>query len=236
MIPVYEKDSLANTFEDWHIFNRILIDYRIDAILPYVIQGPVLDVGCGKGEIAAAVATELGMRVHGIDPDKDKIDGIDEVDGCAFSNVELEECELPERYNTVICSHVLEHSENTHTFLRSCYSALNPGGRVIVTVPNALSLHKRIAEHMGIGEFYVLSVTDKIQEHKHTFDRYKLRALMRSIGFEIIVEKGIMMKPFSSAQMAKYLSKRWHDALYELGKDENLTDYCSSLMMVGRKP
>lgn len=236
MIPAYEEGKLATTIEDWYTFNRILLDYRIVAILPHVVQGPVLDVGCGKGEIATAIATELEMRVHGIDPDEEKIRGIEEVHGCTFHNTGLEECEMREEYNTVVCSHVLEHAENTHNFLRDCYSALNPGGRIIVTVPNALSLHKRIAGHMGLSEFYVLSVTDKMQEHKHLFDRNSLRALMRSIGFEIIVEKGIMVKPFSSAQMAKYLGKRWHDALYELGKDENLIDYCSSLLMVGRRP
>jgi len=234
VISKYDDKKLTSATEEFAIFNRILLDYRIGEILPLVLRGPVLDVGCGYGEISKEIAS-LGMIVHGIDPDEEKIKNTPTIDGCTFECTNLEKWHTDYRYNTIVCSHVYEHVEDEFRFLRACYELLNFGGRIIVTVPNALSLHKRLGDFMGLSKPYELSATDESANHKRTLDRDILRSVMRATGLDIIVEKGIMLKPFASAQMAKYLDSQWHDAFYEIGKNEDLIDYCSSLLMVGEK-
>ncbi len=234
MIPIYNDKLLEDTAEDWQEFNDILLEYRIAEIIQYVNQGPVLDVGCGNGEISAAIA-ETGILVHGIDPDETKIENATAIGNITFEVGDIETWEVPHLYNTVVCSHVLEHSVNPYTFLMACRDAIDINGRIVVTCPNALSLNKRIAETIGLSNSFKLSVTDIRQDHTVLFDRDRMRGLLVATGFEVIVERGIMLKPFSSAQMNKYLSAVWHDAFYEIGKDPGLIDYCSSLLMVGRK-
>jgi 2-polyprenyl-3-methyl-5-hydroxy-6-metoxy-1,4-benzoquinol methylase len=235
LISKYDGKKLTSTAEDCAIFNRILLDYRIGEILPYVLHGPVLDVGCGYGEISEAIAN-LGMIVHGIDPDEEKIKNTPTIDGRTFECANLEQWNTDHRYSTIVCSHVFEHVEDEFRFVHACYELLVLGGRIIVTVPNALSLHKRLGDIMGLSEPYKIGASDMLDNHKRTLDRDILRSVMRSAGLDVIVEKGIMLKPFASAQMAKYLDSRWHDAFYEIGKNEDLIDYCSSLLMVGEKP
>ena len=235
MIPRYNDKLLGDTIEDWQEFNNILLEYRIAEIVQHVNQGPVLDVGCGNGEISAAIA-ELGMLVNGIDPDETKIKKASDIADIVFEVGDIETWKAPYLYSTVVCSHVLEHSVNPYTFLVACHNALDIKGKIIVTCPNALSLNKRIADIMELSEPFKLSVTDKLQDHVVLFDRDRMRGLLVAAGFEVVVESGIMLKPFASAQMAKYLDARWHDAFYEIGKDPHLIDYCSSLLMVGRKP
>lgn len=227
MISKYDDKKLESTVEDWQEFNDILLGYRIKEILQYVELGPVLDVGCGRGEIAEALA--LDYSVLGIDP------GELPRGRAAYIQGELEDFEFAYKFGTIICSHVIEHSDNPYTFLMGCRKIIHKTGLLIITCPNALSLHKRIGDAMRLSEPYKLSVTDEMQHHKHTFDRETLRALLIATGFEVVVENGIMLKPFSSAQMNKYLDSQWHDAFYEIGKDPYLIDYCSSLLMVGRK-
>lgn len=227
MISKYDSKKLESTVEDWQEFNDILLLYRIKEIIPHVADGPVLDVGCGRGEISELLAEDY--TVVGIDP------GELPEGKATYIKGELEGMEFNHTFGTIICSHVIEHSDNPYSFLIACRAVLKSGGTLIVTCPNALSLHKRLGDFMKLSKPYELSVTDEMQHHKHTFGRYRLHALLIACGFEVTVEKGIMLKPFSSAQMNKYLDSRWHDAFHEIGKNEDLIDYCSSLLMVARK-
>ena len=43
---------------------------------------------------------------------------------------------------------VLEHVADPRSILRNIMPALVPGGKLIATVPNALSLHRRIGKSM----------------------------------------------------------------------------------------
>lgn len=247
-IPLYDDEDLKATVDDWQIFNDVLLKYRAETILLAIKNRPrgatahteqygsVLDVGCGAGEITQ-ILKSAGYDVLGIDPDEEKIRQArgnygHEID---FWPYDIESLPNSKVYETVVCSHVIEHSENPYNFLKLCHKHLIGRGFIIVTCPNALSLHKRIGNILDLSELYGISATDKRQDHKHTFDREMLRALLVATGFDVIEEQGLMLKPFTSAAMAKYLDPRYFDAFFLVGKDEALIDYCSSILIVGQK-
>jgi len=105
---------------------RVLADYDFDT---------VLDVGGGAGE-QAAVFEAFGKHVTGVDygrsvyferrsPQRSVIVG------------DFNTLELPERYDLVWCSHVLEHQLDPHRFLQRLHAATKEGGVLAVTVPPA---------------------------------------------------------------------------------------------------
>jgi SAM-dependent methyltransferase len=102
----------------------------------FVDQGDsVLEVGCGLGHFASA----LGAREYvGLELSR-KAKEIAAAQGLAVIAERVEEFALrhQNRFNIVCSFQVLEHVENVASFLESCLRCLKPGGRLIISVPNA---------------------------------------------------------------------------------------------------
>ncbi len=96
--------------------------------------GRVLDVGCGRGDLGAALI-ERGWSVTGIEPSPAACEvaaarGIDVRRG-TLDDVELER----DTYAAASFRHSLEHVVDPVADLAAVREALEPGGRVLVTVP-----------------------------------------------------------------------------------------------------
>jgi SAM-dependent methyltransferase len=97
--------------------------------------GRGVDVGCGRGDIAATLVGH-GWAMTGVEPSASACEaaarrGIDARCG-TLSTVELE----PERYHAAVFRHSLEHINDPVDALTRVRSALVPGGLVLITVPN----------------------------------------------------------------------------------------------------
>jgi 2-polyprenyl-3-methyl-5-hydroxy-6-metoxy-1,4-benzoquinol methylase len=233
----YDDEALRTKTDEFLEFNQVLREYRWKEVARYMQGGDILDVGCGQTYMVrklSELSRVIGINVNGVDPDSERLHKAREIPHVKFHLGTLEGFDFPHKYHVIICSHVIEHAHDPYEFLQGAHRNLYDSGRLILTCPNALSLHKRVSEIAGLSEPYKLSATDLMQDHKHIFDRLKLETLVRAAGFEIEVSKGIMLKPFPNAMMADLISRRFADALYEIGKDPALTDYCSSLMIVAR--
>jgi SAM-dependent methyltransferase len=85
--------------------------------------GRVLEVGCGRGDLARAVAG-LGYRVTAIDPEAPA--------GAIFQAVSLEEFSDPGPFDAVLSSLALHHIPDLRGALAKIQRLLRPGGRLIV--------------------------------------------------------------------------------------------------------
>jgi ubiquinone/menaquinone biosynthesis C-methylase UbiE len=115
----------------------------VDAVAYHVpVGGSVLDLGCGTGELAIALATS-GMRTTGCDisPEMLRIAAEADASDNVVDWVELEPDwqALPFRagaLDAVVASSVFEYVHNPATVLRECHRVLRPGGIVLCTVPD----------------------------------------------------------------------------------------------------
>lgn len=97
--------------------------------------GRGLDIGCGRGDLAAALIAR-GWRMSGVEPSAAACEsaarrGVDVICG-TLSTVALE----AGAFDAVIFHHSLEHTADPVAALSSTSRALAPGGVVLVTVPN----------------------------------------------------------------------------------------------------
>ena len=103
----------------------------------------ILDIGCGYGNLIAALKIQGYSNVYGLDLSKDQALTTEKMSGCRCYNTSVQE--LPkEQYGTyglIFCNHVLEHIENgqIESFLRVVSRLLKPTGTLVITVPNAMS-------------------------------------------------------------------------------------------------
>jgi SAM-dependent methyltransferase len=117
-----------------------------DLTLPDVYRlvprdGEVLDVGC-FGFRQVQIAADAGMpalRHAGVDfvPEADPPAGYD------YRHADLNTDPLPfedDRFDLVVCSHVLEHIADPLRFFAECVRVAKPGGLVFVETPSERSL------------------------------------------------------------------------------------------------
>ncbi len=127
------------------------------------------------------------------------------------------------RYGTIIAGDILRYIEEPVPFLQRLRSWLEPHGRLIVTVPNSRSLHRRIGTLLGIEPHpEEANARDKEVGNLRAYDRYQLRHELTSAGLHPIELRGCFLKPLSSVQMSDW-SDELLQAFLEIG--DELEDY-----------
>ena len=139
-------------------------------------QSPVIDVGCGRGELLALCRDE-GIAAKGYDTNERSVAdlvgrGLDasvgSIPGC-FANVESGSV------GTIVAMHVVEHlpSDVLFTLFTEASRALRSGGYLAIETPNAASL--------------VVSATELWKDPTHLGPRHlaALVTLGRETGFEV---------------------------------------------------
>lgn len=137
-------------------------------------RGPVLDIGCGRGELLQALAAE-GVAGVGVDTDADMVAeaaerGVDvhRADGVAWLR------EQPEAsFGAIVAIQVLEHLpfEAVLSLIDLARTRLRPGGVLVAETPNPASL-------IVLGNSYILDPT-----HVRPLHPSLLAFLCESAGF-----------------------------------------------------
>lgn len=183
--------------------DRRVNQFAIDRLVPR-LRGPrVLELGCGDGVWTEALVRALG-HVTVVDGSRELVDKLAARLGSAVTAhcALFEQLALAERFDEVVCAHVLEHVEDAVEVLGIAHRHLRPGGHGLFVVPNAESLHRKVGVAMGIlGDPTDLSDSDRFIGHRRVYRIEALAADMRAAGFEVVDWGGVFLKPLSNAQM-----------------------------------
>jgi cyclopropane fatty-acyl-phospholipid synthase-like methyltransferase len=145
----------------------------------------VLDIGCGIGWFAAAVASQYRAEVLAIDASEYAINEARKRYG-NVNNLDFQVCdallmEYEEVFDRILCFDVLEHFsyEDAQTLLKKIYEALKEGGSQVLCVPindvGHLPPVRKLAKFLNIPTF----------EHKTFFSVQGIEAELRRVGFSI---------------------------------------------------
>lgn len=178
------EDSGALGYEDYdadrpqllHTFRR-----RIRALTRQLGQpGRLLDVGCATG-IGVQAARDLGWEAEGIDLSAYAVAQGREQHHQPLHAAELETWQSPlAPYDAITMWDYIEHVPDPGRTLAAAYRLLRPGGRLVVTTPDAASIPARWygAKWMGY----------KRDEHLVYLTAPQLRAFLRAAGFRPLFE------------------------------------------------
>jgi 2-polyprenyl-3-methyl-5-hydroxy-6-metoxy-1,4-benzoquinol methylase len=216
-------------------FNKRLVSYRAKTIIELCKGQKVLELGCGDGAITEELVKHFS-EVVAVDGSKTRIErarkrlaSIKDKEGRVAFHISLfEDLKLEDSFDTIICAAILEHVDDPIQILVKAKSWLKEDGHIIIVVPNARSLHRRIGKTMGlISDVHELSERDFAVGHKRYYDVDMLSEDIVKSGLEIESIGGILLKPLSNAQMEQ-LSAEITNAFYQLGR-ELPPDYCAEI-------
>lgn len=148
-----------------------ILTYGKNLLLKELVRGnSVLDVGCGAGVLLEELEKK-GKKVTGIDISEKAINAAKKrLKNTKFYNKPLKKLKLKTKFETVVCSEVLEHVEDDKEFLRLLGDFVKENGELIITVP----AHK-----------WLYGPHDKYLGHYRRYSKDELRKKIEDSGFKI---------------------------------------------------
>jgi 2-polyprenyl-6-hydroxyphenyl methylase/3-demethylubiquinone-9 3-methyltransferase len=187
-------------FRPLHRINPIRLDYIAGH---HELQGAeTLDVGCGGGILAEAMATR-GAKVTGIDR-SEKALAVARLHaresgwtiGYHCSDAETWAETHSDTYDVVTCMEVLEHVPDVESTVEACVRMLKPGGAFFFATLNRTVKSFLVAI---VGAEYVLNWLPKGTHHYDKFVRpSELVGLLRRAGLEVEDLRGMSFEVLSN--------------------------------------
>jgi 2-polyprenyl-6-hydroxyphenyl methylase/3-demethylubiquinone-9 3-methyltransferase len=195
-------------FKPLHMFNPIRIEYITENIQKhfkikkdkanYLDGLNILDIGCGGGLISEPLA-RLGARVTGIDASIKNINVAklhSKKNGLKINylNTSPENFNAIEKFDVILNLEIVEHVENVHLYIRSCYKLLKKNGLMFTATLNRsfTSYIKAI-----IGAEYILRW---LPIGTHDWNKFikpeELEKLLSQEKFSTCDVKGLKFNPF----------------------------------------
>jgi 2-polyprenyl-6-hydroxyphenyl methylase / 3-demethylubiquinone-9 3-methyltransferase len=187
-------------FRPLHQINPLRLDW-IYQIAP--LSGKqVLDIGCGGGILADAMARK-GARVLGIDLAGKalKVAQLHALEantqGVQYREISAEAlaAETPARFDVVTCMEMLEHVPDPASVVRACAALVKPGGRVFFSTinRNAKSFLFTI-----VGAEYVLKLLPRgTHEYAKLIRPSELASHCRAARLELLATRGLEYNPIT---------------------------------------
>lgn len=201
-----QLETIANAYitpDPGRIIDQKTVRLIVKEIMP-MIKGPkVLEMGFGDNCWTDSIIRNFGHS-YIVDASKKLIDKARKIynDKITIYQSFFEEFTPIERFDTILSTFVLEHVEDPVQVLGMTKNWLNDDGTLIVIVPNADSLHRRLAVCMGMQKnTWDIGETDKKMGHRRVYTIDKMAKDISKAGLKIIDKKGIHVKLFPQAMM-----------------------------------
>lgn len=216
----------------------VMHPYMLKSFIPFFRNGNLLELGSYKGDFTKRILqyfldiTCVEASNEAVDFAKKELKGKVKIYNSLFELVTL-----PDRYDNILLTHVLEHIDNPVLILKRINDEwLSEKGRLFLVCPNANAPSRQIAVKMGIIT-HNSAVTPQELEHGHRCT-YTLDTLERdavAAGLKVVHRSGIFFKAMANFQWDRLLqtdiiSREYLDGCYKLG--HLYPDLCASIFLM----
>ena len=144
----------------------------------------LLDVGCARGHLSTALQKQ-GWKVTGIEYDPQDAQaaqeaGISMIVGTAESALS----NMTDTFDVIVFADVLEHFLEPLEVLTLAKNCLNPGGRIVISIPNVAHLTVRLQLLLGSFNYTDRGILDRT--HLHFYTKRSLREMITQANLEIV--------------------------------------------------
>ena len=191
-------------FKPLHTINPLRLDWIESVLGVGGVRGKrVLDVGCGGGILAEAMARRGATEVLGIDLASKplrvaQLHALEvNVTHVAYREVAVEDLatEQPASFDVITCMEMLEHVPDPASVVRACGALGKPGGQVFFST---LNLNLKSFAFAIVGAEYVLNLLPKGTHEYAKFIRpSELAKSCRDAGLQIERTRGMSYNPFT---------------------------------------
>ena len=177
-----------------HVYDRDIQDSErtsLSVLTGHIPAGArVLDLGCGSGAIGRFLAARDGTAAGPIDGLTISADEAAlaaptyrRVEVADLDAAHLPQLFAPAGYDAIVCADVLEHIRQSPRVLAECRALLAPGGRLLLSIPNA-GYSGLVAELMA-GEFRYRTEGLLDETHVRFFTRRTLLRFLAEHGWAV---------------------------------------------------
>ena len=182
---------MTDANRDLHVYLRSIAQGErtsLSVLAGLVTPGSrVLDLGTGSGALGEHLRENAGCIVDGVTINEQEA----AIARPHYRRIEIADLEQPdwisafsgERYDFIVCADVLEHLRRPETALKACRELLAPGGKVLISVPNA-GYSGLVAELMQ-GNFSYRDEGLLDRTHLRFFTRRSLIGFLDSQGWGV---------------------------------------------------
>jgi len=145
----------------------------------------VLDIGCGTGAVTLVANSGKNNDVWGIEPDPERA-ALAGTRGIKVTCGTLDRAFMADQppFDVVMLSDVLEHVAAPAELLGLAAGALQPGGLILLSVPNVAHWTMRL--HLLRGRFDYTETGIRDATHLRWFTETTVRALVRECGLDVL--------------------------------------------------
>lgn len=187
--------DIDGPFKTLHDINPCRLDYIQSQT--NLLGKKVLDLGCGGGILAEALAKAGGL-VTGIDIEPSLIDVAKkhaELNGLDIDYQVLNIADLKQKFDVIVCMEMLEHVENPMEIVASMAACLKSGGLVFLSTINRTL--KAYFELILMGEYVLKLLPRQTHDYQHFIIPSELDAYLRQSEFTLKDLKGMAYNPWS---------------------------------------
>ena len=231
-----ENEKYAYTFD----FD-VLHPYMIKSFEPFFQNGNLLELGSYKGNFTKRLLSYFD-DITCVEASDTAIQDAKRIFNgkIKFFNALFEIVSLPEQYDNIVLTHVLEHLDDPVRVLKRVNDEwLSDGGRLFLVCPNANAPSRQIAVKMGlISHNAAVTLAEEKHGHRCTYSLDTIERDAVAAGLKVIYRSGIFFKALANFQWDRLLqtdiiSKEYLDGCYQLG--QQYPDLCASIFIMCEK-
>jgi 2-polyprenyl-3-methyl-5-hydroxy-6-metoxy-1,4-benzoquinol methylase len=228
---------------DFNEYNSVLGYYQVQSCLKYAHGPAVLDLPCGDG-LLTSMFSEHFERVVGVDASRTHLARARQrLPDVEFHESLIEDLQLDEKFDSVFMLNILEHVADPILVLRKAASLLKDDGVLIVHVPNAKAINRRIAVLMGTLESCEeLSPFDiNVAGHRRSYALETLTADIERAGLKVKATGGVFYKMLSTPQINWFLQNGlWDEGGFGWGRvgaemKDWKAEFCRACYEIGKE-
>lgn len=230
----------SSTFRN---YNQILGHFQALSCLEAAKKGSLLELACGDGTMTNFFSKHFGPIV-GVDASSMLIrQARKKAPMAKYHESLLEDLTLSEKFDSVFMINLLEHVIDPVFCLKKAYSFLKKRGTLIVHVPNAYAINRKIAVRMGtLLRCDELSPYDiKVAGHRRAYGLKSFVADIKKAGLTCSKTGGVFYKMLSTPQMDWFLKNGlWKKGGFGWGRlggkqKDWKTEFCCACYEIGKE-